>query len=221
MSNQVFASPVPRFFPNSDQADKFTLLKNVVGPPALGFTNKPITKNGVYLFWNVLNELTVSSAASFITAQNDLTRPYWSIASVTALAGAVALFSKLDNVVQVSATIPCWLRAGSVLNGGYIKFAAHVLDPANSYAVISSHALCATQAMASSTSASTAIAISPPGNVHLDCTVEVKAGQALAIFATLVYPTDPNSGAFTLIIQDDANSTGALQTACSLTFRKI
>jgi hypothetical protein len=222
MSNQVFSSPVPRFFPNTDQADKFTLIKNTVGPPALGYTNKPITKAGCYLYWNMLNDLFGTNAVECIRAQNDMTRPYWSVTQVgLALNGATALFSKVDNLIQVSVVLPCWLQAGSVLNGAYVKLTAHVLDPANSYAVVSSHGFATTQAMSSAGGGPiSAIFISPQGNISLDCTVEVRAGLALAIFATVVYPTDPNQ-AFSLVIQDDANSTGTLQTACSVTFRKV
>lgn len=222
MSNQVFSGPVPRFFPNVGQADKFTLQKNVVGPPAFGFTVKAISNAGVFLFLNQLNGLPAATVPQIITSQNAATKPYWTIAQSTPLGGAVVLWSNTDNVVAVTANLPCWLNnAAGVLTGAYVKFEACVMDPANSYAVLVNQGLVATQAMDSVPGAITPLSISPPGNASVSTVIEVKAGYVLGVRAILVYPTDPASAAFNIVIQDDLNSTAAIQTECSLSFQKL
>jgi hypothetical protein len=222
MSNQVFSGPVPRFFPSAGQVDKFTLLKNVVGPPALGYTVKAITKDGVFLFFDELNDQQADTVSGIIASQNVATRPYWTIAQSTPLGGAVVLWSAVDNVIAVTANLPCWLNnAAGVLTGAYVKFEACVMDPNNSFAVIVNQGLVATQAMDSIPGAIAPLSISTPGNASISTVIEVKAGYVLGVRAILVFPTAPSSNAFNLVLQDDLNSTGAIQTECSLSFQKL
>lgn len=221
MSNQVFSNSVGRFFPNAGQWDKLTLYKN---SGVLGYTNKTsVGVAGIDLFWSSLNGTKLTDATSFINSQNVPTKPYWIIASGgTALSGATTLVSLVDNLISVNAVIPFWLQKGSVINGGFVRFAACVLDPNNNYTVLSTTGLTSSSPISTSTISVGTLVTPCPGGESISCVVEVKAGQVLTIRAYFIYPADYTQTA-TIVIQDDAMNTTptALVTECSLTFQKL
>lgn len=220
MSNQVFANLSGRFFPNPGQKDKLTLAKNA---GALGYLDLPLTVSGSYLQFNVLNGNSISTVSTYPPAQNISTIPYWTIAPGSgAVNGAPILVSNVNNNVLVSAEIPFWMRKGLVISGGFVRFAACVLDPDNSYSILSSSDLVTSNPFDTNTSASGALTTPLPGGCSISTVVNVPTGKALAVKAYFIYPADYTQ-AIDLIIQDDAMNTNpaALMIECSLSFQKM
>lgn len=123
MSNQVFSNSFnggTQYRPLTANVDTMTLFPNepaAGGAPAYGRVTKVIDGIGKAAFWDQLNGvklLTFGGIVNYSTAQNPKTVPYWSFgADATFLDGGTLLYSKVDNVIAVNASIPMNIFAGS------------------------------------------------------------------------------------------------------------
>lgn len=225
MSNQVFSGQTPRYFPSGRQQDVLTLIKNVAGPPAIGYATKSLT-TFVDLFWGRLNGSNTIVAAGVVNYplyQVPETKPYWTLSANSAvLGGGSLLYSHIDQVIGVDAVIPFGIKTAVAGTTFSIKLAVMVLDPANAYAVVASKALYGAN-IYGSTAVANADAYTNPSSLSTD--VRVKAGQAVSVRAFIhqAYGVAVPAPLETvdLHIQDDTNGLATVPLECSLVFSKL